>query len=150
MKTVKIKIEGLDALQDKIKAMPEAVRKAAENALQIVATDLWGKAAERAPVDTGDLRGSGFAVVGNKTVGEMEEDTNPKSVRGDIPKVSGLNAVVGFAEPYALRQHEDMELNHPQAIGVYGRAKYLEIPYEENRDRYVDDVGKAIKEAVEQ
>lgn len=149
MKTVKVKIDGLEALQSKLKAMPDAVNKEAEKALQIAATDLWGKAAERAPVDTGDLRGSGFAVVGNKTVGAMEEDTDPKSVRGTIPEVSGLNAVVGFAEPYALRQHEDMELNHPQATGIYGRAKYLEIPYEENRDRYIDDVGKAIKKVIE-
>lgn len=121
MKSAKVTITGLDALTAKLKAMSPGVNAAAERQLNIVCEDLRGKAAQLAPVDTGDLRGSSFA------------------------EVKGLDGIVGFQEVYALRQHEETQLNHPKG----GQAKYLEQPYEENRDKYIALIKKAVKEVVE-
>lgn len=120
MKTTKVTITGLDELKAKLSKMPISVNAAAERQLNIVCQDLRGKAAELAPVDTGDLRGSSFA------------------------EVDGLDGTVGFSEQYALRQHE-MDYRHPKG----GQMKYLETPYEDNRDKYIDFIGKAVKGAVE-
>lgn len=120
MKSAKVTITGLDALTAKLKAMSPGVNAAAERQLKIVCEDLRGKAALLAPVDTGDLRGSSFA------------------------EVDGLDGAVGFTEPYALRQHE-MDYRHPKG----GQMKYLEEPYEDNRDKYIASIKNAVKEVVE-
>lgn len=119
--TVKVQIKGLKELEAKLSRMSPDTNKAAERALLIVVTDLRGKAADLAPVDTGDLRGSAFA------------------------EVNGLQGVTGFQEVYALKQHEHVEYRHPKG----GQALYLEEPYQNNRDKYIDYIGKAVKEAVE-
>jgi hypothetical protein len=102
MKTTQVTITGLDELKRKLAQMPISVNAAAEKQLSIVCEDLRGKAAELAPIDTGDLRGSSYA------------------------EVNGLDGVVGFGEIYALRQHEETQLRHPKG----GQAKFLEQPYE--------------------
>jgi len=143
-----IKIIGLDKLMKKLAVMPKKVENATEKALTKVALDLQGKAQLRAPVDTGDLRGSAFTVVGNRQniAINTESDKNPKSARENIPSAENMQAIVGFTEPYALRQHEDMDARHP----LGGEAKFLENPYKENRSKYVDMIGKAIAREVKQ
>jgi hypothetical protein len=116
-----IKIEGLDELQKILKKMPKEAEKAAMFALEKAATDLQSKAQLLAPVDMGDLRGSAFT------------------------EVVGQEATVGFTEPYATRQHEEVGYRHPKG----GQAKYLEEPYKENMNRYIDYIGDAIRKAVE-
>jgi hypothetical protein len=58
---------------------------------------------ELVPVDTGRLRDSGF-------------------VNG--PEIGGgaVSAEIGYDTPYALKQHEDLSLNHPHG----GEPKWLE------------------------
>jgi hypothetical protein len=116
-----VKIEGLDDLQKILRKMPGAAEKAAMNQIEKAATDLQGKAQMLAPVDMGDLRGSAFT------------------------EVQGMEATVGFAEPYALKQHETIGYRHPRG----GQAKYLEQPYKENLKKYVNSIGDAIRRAVE-
>ena len=119
--TVKVEISGLKELQDKLSRMSPDATKEAERALLTVVTDLRGKAADLAPVDTGDLRGSAFA------------------------EVNGLQGVAGFQEQYALKQHNHVEYRHPKG----GKALYLEEPYQDNRDKYIDYIVKVVKAAVE-
>lgn len=119
MKNVKVTITGLDGLKAKLRAMSTEVNAAAEKQLGIVCEDLRLKAVDLAPKDTGDLRGSSYA------------------------EVKGLDGEVGFAEPYATRQHEELEYQHK-----YGQAKYLEQPYEGNRDKYIALIKNAVKEVV--
>ena len=116
-----IKIEGLDELQKILKKMPKEAEKAAMFQLEKVGVDLQSKAQLLAPVDMGDLRGSAFT------------------------EVIGMEATVGFTEPYALRQHEEVGYRHPKG----GQAKYLEEPFKENLSQYVDSIGDAIRKAVE-
>lgn len=146
---VKVEIKGLKELQDKFKTLSAEAAKAAEHALGVCAADLWGKAVDMAPVEFGDLRGSGYAIVGNKTYGAQGADTDPKTARLPVRQAEGLNAVVGFTEPYAAYQHDHEELNHPQHIGTHAVAKYLEIPYQDNRDKYIKFISDAVKKVSE-
>ena len=118
---MKIQIVGMDKLQKTLNNMSPKVYNAVEKELKIITLDLQGKAQQLAPVDTGDLKGSAFA------------------------DVSGPVGTVGFTEPYALRQHESMGFKHPKG----GEAKYLENPYKENKDKYIDAIKDAAKKAVE-
>ena len=90
-----------------------------EDAIKDIALDLIGKSKERAPVDTGDLRGSGFV------------------------DIQGTSAIVGFTEIYALNQHEDLNFNHSD-----GEAKFLENPLKENIDNYIQHIRNGVTEAV--
>jgi hypothetical protein len=115
------KIEGLDEFNAYLKNATPETKEAITHELKIIATDLQGKAQRLAPVDVGDLRGSGFS------------------------EVDGLDATVGFTEPYALRQHEELDYAHPRG----GQAKYLETPYKENLNKYKNALADAIREAVD-
>ena len=113
-------LEGLSELE---KGFNDALKKIGivnDKALQDVALDLLGKAKELAPVDTGDLRGSGSVKFENNT------------------------ASVGFEEPYAVSQHEHTEYEHPQG----GQAKYLEQPFKENIDKYINHIADANRDAL--
>ncbi len=61
------------------------------------------------PVDIGNLEGSGFV-------------DDPQRGRGAIISIDIVYG--GPSEPYAVVQHEDLELKHPNK----GQAKYLERP----------------------
>ena len=146
MTSPKVTIKGMEELLKKMKEMPKEVEEAADKALRKAALDLQGKAQQLAPKDIGDLRGSAFTIVGNDNISKnTTEDKNPKSPRLEAPTADKLNAVIGFSEPYALRQHEHLEYEHPHG----GQAKYLEQPYTENRDKYIKSVENAVKKAVE-
>lgn len=115
-----ITIKGMPELQSILKNMPINTKDAVHSELVNITQDLKGKSQRLAPVDLGDLRGSVFA------------------------EVEGLDGTVGFTEPYALSQHENLGFKHPKG----GEAKYLETPYKENKDKYVDAIGKTVKKAV--
>lgn len=112
-----IEVIGIDAVQRNLNSMFEQIEDLIPRALTDVGLDLLGKAKLLAPIDTGDLRGTGaMNIESNKT------------------------AVIGFTEPYALRQHESMEFHHP----LGGQAKYLEQPFKENLQRYVQHIRDGI------
>lgn len=121
---MKITVEGLPKLQAILKDIPIQANEAVFKELGLITQDLKGKSQRLAPKDLGDLRGSAFAEV-NRTL---------------LLKIVGTT---GFTEPYALRQHEEMDYHHAD-----GQAKYLETPYKENADKYANSIGKAIKKAV--
>ena len=118
--SLKVDIVGMPELKRFFEKAPEEIKQAIHNELKVVAADLQGKAQKLTPVDTGDLQGSAYSEVEN------------------------LEGTVGFTEIYALRQHEEMDYNHPKG----GQAKYLEQPYKENMQKYIDDIANAIKRAV--
>jgi hypothetical protein len=101
------------------------IKQKTKEAMQDIVLDLTRRSKELAPLDTGDLRGSGF--------GEVEAMTN------------NVIGTVSFNTPYALIQHEDMSFNHPRG----GQAKYLEQPLNQNRDRYKSFIQNKIREVTE-
>lgn len=89
------------------RALLNAHRQAAA-ALYEVANDVMGESKRLVPVDTGALKGSGYV-------------SEPRVELGKIEVEIGYG---GPAAQYAVRQHEDLTLNHPNG----GQAKFLEQP----------------------
>lgn len=99
------------------------IEDAVRDGLVEIGTDLAGRSAEEAPVDKGDLRG-------NATV--------------DVSQAQKMIVRVGYSLPYALRQHEELNYNHPRG----GKAKFLEDPYRENTGRYIEYIHHKIAGAI--
>lgn len=98
----------------------ESLRKVLENSLLECGLDLQQESVDEAPVDTGDLRGNCTAVLFNSGKPEVH---------------------VGYNLPYAIVQHERLDFNHPMG----GKAKYLEDPYNRNKEKYVRHIANRIK-----
>jgi hypothetical protein len=122
--------------------------------------DLLGRSMRDAPIDEGNLRGSGSARVnrGKVAVAEMQANEDGKAIHS-IKQVQGgadplglidlhgnaiIEGEVGFNEPYAAQQHEHTEYKHPQG----GKAKYLEDPLKEMSDRYVKNLADHVREVT--
>jgi hypothetical protein len=115
-------LEGLDKALKNINRQIAKIKNVSVKEMREIGMDLHSKSAELAPVDTGDLRGSGYDYTG-KLNGEIVTE-------------------VGFKQVYAVVQHENLEFNHPQG----GEAKYLEKPLKKNTRRYVERLAKASRE----
>ena len=111
-------IEGLKELNKAFKDIRTQTRKELDKIITDIALDLASKSSQSAPVLYGDLRGE-LAV--------------PKK----IPK----GYKIGSSLPYTRRQHESLEYSHPRG----GGAKFLEKPFNENKDKYLKAVEEVIK-----
>lgn len=98
----------------------DSIANAVQDGLIECGADLQSKSVQEAPVDTGDLRA-------NCSVTE-----NP------------LDVTVGYDLPYAMKQHEELDYNHPKG----GKAKYLEDPFNENADGYIDHIREKAGDAI--
>ena len=117
-------LEGLSETLKNLRDLQGNIKGGVTDTLWKTTLDLQGKAQRFAPVDTGDLRGSGYSTVGE------EEDL--------------IVGEVGFSEPYALEQHENVYFVHPKG----GQAKYLESPLSENTKKYSQAIENAIKRGI--
>ena len=108
------------------------IREATKKAMEKIVNDLTRRSKQLAPLDTGNLRGSGF--------GEVKEESN--ETIGTVTFNAGADE---YGMSYALIQHEDMSFHHPKG----GQAKYLEQPLNENRERYKSFIKDKIKEVTE-
>lgn len=143
---IDFQVEGLEELSRILRELPKEADEAAGKELKRSALDLQGKSQMLAPVKLGDLRGSAFtAYEGSDISTNTAADQDTRSVRRSKPTTGKMEAAVGFTEPYALRQHEEVENEHPMG----GQAKYLEQPFKENVKNYIKNIGEAIKKAVE-
>lgn len=105
---------GVNKLRYKFQEMSKQAAFGTVSTLGEIGKDLLGKSQEIVPYDKGDLERSGYYGI------------------FDGPQGPALE--VGYQEPYAIVQHEDLSLNHPG-----GReAKYLERPFLENKTTYRD------------
>jgi hypothetical protein len=137
----------------------EAVKIAEEAALKALRTGAEGiltEAIDEAPVDTGTLRRSGTVTVGSlpKNPGQIYQDARPveeggqeKEHKDAFPEPIGKEKAVyiSFNTPYARRQHEELGYNHP----LGGKAKYLEDPFNRNKNKVLKYAAKQVKKALE-
>lgn len=100
-----IKWEGEQEMMALLATVTKAGQKGMRTGLYAVASDIMEDAKERAPKDTGDLRGSGYV-------------DRPKTEGGETSVELGFG---GPSAPYAVIQHEREDFNHD-----IGEAKYLE------------------------
>ena len=124
----KVEIKGFDSLK---KALAEAEKRNPEVTTQkvtAIALDLAGRSAQQAPVDTGDLRNNCTAALNNSEIFKEQR------VTGSSGPAEKVEATVGYSLPYALRQHEELNYNHPKG----GKAKFLEEPFLEKEQDYIN------------
>lgn len=104
------------------KQISDEARSAALGAIRDFAYAILEDANRLVPLEEGTLQGTGIVDVDE---GEM-------------------HAVISYNTPYAIKQHEDMTLNHPNGR----QAKYLETPVKERAEEFTKHVGGAIKDAL--
>lgn len=138
------RIEGLNDVLNRMGRVRPLVREAGLRALEECGIDLLGKAARRAPVKEGFLRGSGYAKFDTGTIAETGRGGGV-SVVGSAGDNAKPTVTVGFSVPYAAAQHERLDYKHP----LGGEAKYLENPMKEDQDLYRKSVMEQITEALE-
>lgn len=122
-------LKGVSEVQKRAKAHVDAKVKAGAGALYELAEEVIAASQPLVPVEFGILKNSRFV---------------------KKPVIRGENASVqlgygGQAEAYAVVQHEDLTLNHPNG----GQAKFLEIPFLEMRKDFAARLAAKIKERTE-
>jgi len=118
---------GVQQVVSNLNQMSAKMKRAARIAIEDCLLDLQSRAVPLAPISEGggDLRGScsvDVKIVGDEIVG-----------------------YIGFDTPYALKQHEELNYQHPRG----GQAKYLEEPFNAKKDGYERYVAQAVKEAID-
>ena len=99
-------------------------KRVGDKALMKAGLDLQQESGDQAPIELGDLRGNAGI------------DDSELASKSEIQ--------VGYSLPYALRQHEELDYNHPGG----GNAKFLENPFRKNWRKYGDFINQAIDEVT--
>jgi hypothetical protein len=88
----------------------------------------WNGAAAGKAIRAATVRGLGLwaenLLSESRAIVPLDEATLSRSGRASVDE-SNLSAAVSYDTPYAVRQHEDMSLHHPNGR----QAKYLEKPF---------------------
>lgn len=121
-----VEYRGLEAVLANARLFGAAARSASRGALYRRAEAIMADSKEHyVPVDQGILRDSGHV--------ELPEDT-----------ADGITVTLGYggaAEAYAVVQHEDLSLNHPNG----GGPKYLERPLLEHGKTLLADMADELR-----
>lgn len=126
--------EAVDNIQEAVDNLEHSSVVGLANALLYIATE----SQQRAPVDTGDLRGS----VEVKIDGEQYahgENGGGITITGTLPDTA-TKGEVSYNTKYAANQHEHTEYDHPRG----GQAKYLESVLIEQKDRILKLIAEGI------
>ncbi|MDP4092595.1 MAG: hypothetical protein Q8920_04470 [Bacillota bacterium] len=142
--SVELKIDGLSKVTKELNSRLSRVKNMTASGMNDVVLDCLGKSVNRAPVDLGDLRGSGYASINNVTVAKGSSDGSVSSSPGGAVSGNKIEGIVGFNEPYALVQHERLDYDHPKG----GEAKYLEKTLSENTEKYINHLSEGVKKAI--
>jgi hypothetical protein len=129
----------------------EAVKiaeKAGLKALRTGAEAILTEAIDETPIDTGTLRRSGTVTVGALPDGAQvyEAAESGRDMKDAFPGPEGKEKAVyiSFNTPYARRQHEELDYEHPRG----GKAKYLEDPFNRNKKKVLKYADKQIRKAL--
>ena len=120
----------IENLQEEIDKMTVQSAEGLKDALLYVANE----SQKRAPVDTGDLRGSVLVEMDNTVIAKGNE-SGGLTITGNAPENSTKGSV-SYNTPYAANQHEHTEYDHP----LGGQAKYLESVLTGEKDRIVQHI----------
>jgi|GEM_PF-426803 hypothetical protein len=131
-------LRGLDGVVEHLQACVDNMEcgsaKGLTNALMYVAEE----SQQRAPIDTGDLRGSVRVELDGQAYAEGEKGGGV-NVLGAVPETAEKGSV-SFNTPYAADQHEHEEYDHPRE----GRAKYLESVLVEQSERILQTIARGV------
>ena len=131
-------------IKEAVKIAEEAGLKALRTGAEAILTE----AIDEAPIETGTLRRSGTVTVGELPDGEQvyEAAESGTEMKDAFPNKIGKEkaAYISFNTPYARRQHEELDYAHPRG----GKAKYLEDPFNRNKEKVLKYADKQIKKAL--
>jgi len=117
-------------------------------ALRTGAEAILTEAIDETPIDTGTLRRSGTVTVGALPDGAQvyEAAESGSDMKDAFPGPEGKEKAVyiSFNTPYARRQHEELDYEHPHG----GKAKYLEDPFNRNKKKVLKYADKQIRKAL--
>lgn len=123
-----IDLSGDQEFLRKLKSLGDRATTIVSGALLQEAEAIMTESKKQVPVDTGNLRSSGHVT--------------PPEVRGG--HVAVTLAYGGPAAPYAIVQHERLDLRH-----TVGKAKYLEDPLLEAASGMERRIGSIIRKGIE-
>jgi hypothetical protein len=142
----------LDIMVDEITAdVSRAISDVALNCLEL--------SVPKAPIESGDLRSSGYAKINGLPFAEGTESGGARVVGIMVPS-DDVTIEVGYSSPYAHRQHEDLSLAHDRTDGYRrsdgstvnmvagGEAKFLESVIVENIDKWGNHIRSAASKAI--
>jgi len=132
-------------IKEAVKIAEEAGLKALRTGAEAILTE----AINEAPIETGTLRRSGTVTVGALPDGAQvyEAAESGSNMKDAFPGPEGKEKAVyiSFSTPYARRQHEELGYNHP----LGGKAKYLEDPFNRNKEKVLQYAEKQVKKTLE-
>lgn len=117
-----LQIDGFKEIYKAMGLVEEEIAKAAIKGMRTTALNILGESQKLVPIDTGILQKSGSIKVNQ----------------------GALTATISYNTPYALKQHEDVSLNHPKG----GEAKYLERPFNEKKGELEVNIGNEIQKIL--
>jgi hypothetical protein len=126
-------LTGLDRVIANLESIDRRTPEAARESLYEIGEETFDKTQDLVPRDEGTLAESGELVP-------------PRFVSGgrDIELNIRYGAPGSGAEDYAVRQHEDLTLNHPYG----GEAKYVERPMAESYQTFRQRIGRKIRQKL--
>lgn len=127
-----IQIRGMREVQRNLARLVDELGKAAAEGVEDAALDLLGRAVRDAPVDTGDLRGSGSVTFDGQVIARGDKSGTIRVTGGARPS-NNPTAEIGFGVPYAYKQDQDRELRHPRG----GKAGYLSDNFRTQGPKYL-------------
>lgn len=150
-------LSGVAEVTEKLQGFIDELEEAGSQGLVDAALYILGEAAQRAPMDTGNLRGSGYVTVEGQQVAEYEQPLIAKEdahrgvapppgklvITGPIPG-EATHAEIGFIAPYAAAQHEQVHYTHKE-----GRSKYLESVLVDEQDRILNTIAGKMQEVID-
>ncbi len=131
-------------IKEAVKIAEEAGLKALRTGAEAILTE----AIDEAPVDTGTLRRSGTVTVGGLPDGAQvyEAAESGSDMKDAFPGPEGKEKAVyiSFNTPYARRMHEDLGYTPKRG----GGPKYLETPFNANKDKVLKMAETKVKKAL--
>jgi hypothetical protein len=133
----------------RIKEAVKIAEDAGLKALRTGAEAILTEAIDETPVDTGTLRRSGTVTIGALPDGAQvyEAAESGTEMKDAFPGPEGKEKAVyiSFNTPYARRMHEDLGYTPKRG----GGPKYLETPFNRNKDKVLKYAEKQIKKALQ-
>ena len=132
----------------RIKEAVNIAEEAGLKALRTGAEAILTEAIDETPIDTGTLRRSGTVTIGALPDGAQvyEAAESGSDMKAAFPGPEGKEKAVyiSFNTPYARRMHEDLGYTPKRG----GGPKYLETPFNRNKNKVIKYADKQIKKAL--
>lgn len=139
-------LKGLDTVVENIQAAVDKLEHGSTVGLADALLMVAGESQQRAPVDTGDLRGSVEVRLDDELYAQGVKGTNSTDVIivGNLPETA-LKGSVSYNTKYAAVQHEQTAYDHPKG----GQAKYLESVLIENQEEIINLIANGVADELE-